>query len=132
MWDCDHQPAAPSEALSTIAAQAAGLLEADGVAIFLKCETYLGSPLFTTYHRSMWAFRIPMGEGVVGTVALERRGRRVEHRRDWAGRPDLPLARETFGAVISVPLMFADEVVGVLLVIRGGRGGYSTVKICIC
>lgn len=112
-----------SEALSTIAAQAAGLLEADGVAIFLKCETYLELAAVHNLPPQYVGIRIPMGEGVVGTVALERRGRRVDsYRRDWAGRPDLPLARETFGAVISVPLMFADEVVGVLLVIQGRQG----------
>ncbi len=111
------------EALSTIAAQAAGLLGADGVAIFLKCDTYLELAAVHSLPPQYMGIRIPMGEGVVGTVALERRGRRVDnYRRDWAGRPDLPLARETFGAVISVPLMFADEVVGVLLGIQGRQG----------
>lgn len=111
------------EALSTIAAQAAGLLEADGAAIFLKCERCLELAAVYNLPQQYVGIQIPMGEGVVGTAAIERRGRRIDnYRRDWAGKPDLPLARETFGAVIGVPLMFADEVVGVLLVVQGRQG----------
>jgi len=66
---------------------------------------------------------ISLGQGVVGTVAAERRARRVDnYRRDWKGADDLPLARETFGAVVSVPLMFANEVAGVLLAVHGRQG----------
>ncbi len=111
------------ETLSTIAAQAAGLLNADGAAIFLRRETVLE---LAAVHNLPYQFvgqQIALGQGVVGTVALERQGRRVDnYRREWAGEPDLPLARETFGAVICVPLMFATEVVGVLLVIQGQHG----------
>lgn len=111
------------ETLSTIAAQARGLLEADGAAIFLKREGVLELAAVHNLPQQYVGQRVLLGRGVVGTVALERRGRRVDHyHRDWSGETDLPLAHETFGAVISVPLMFATEVVGVLLVIQGHQG----------
>src|SRR5581483_812074 len=48
---------------------------------------------------------------------------RVEdYRRDWTGQADMPFAKETFGAVIAAPLIFADEVMGVLVVIEGPQG----------
>lgn len=111
------------ETLSTIAAQAVGLLEADGGAIFLKRGMVLELAAVHNLPSQFVGIEVPMGRGVVGTVALERRGRRVDdYRRDWKGEADLPLAVETFGAVVCVPLMFAGEVVGVLLVIEGRQG----------
>ena len=108
------------DTLSAIAGQAAELLEADGAAIFLKRGRMLELAAVYNLPRQYVGIAIPLGQGVVGTVASERRGRRVEnYYRDWRGQPDLPLARETFGAVACVPLMFAHEVVGVLLVIQG-------------
>jgi len=111
------------ETLSTIAAQAVGVLEADGAAIFLKRDDVLELAAVHNLPERYVGIQIRSGQGVVGTVALERRGRRVDnYRRDWKGEDDLPLAREAFGAVICVPLMFAEEVVGVLLVIQGRQG----------
>lgn len=111
------------ETLSAIAAQAAGLLGADGAAIFLEREPILELAAVYNLPQQFVGIQIPVGHGVVGTVASERRGRRVEnYRSDWKGEDDLPLARETFGAVICVPLMFANEVVGVLLVVHGRQG----------
>jgi two-component system, OmpR family, phosphate regulon sensor histidine kinase PhoR len=111
------------ETLATIAAQAAELLEADGAAIFLKNGAILELAAVFNLPGQYVGLTIPIGKGVVGTVALERRGRRVDHYyRDWRGEVDLPLGDEVFGAVICVPLMFAEEVVGVLLVIQGRQG----------
>ncbi len=111
------------DTLSAIAAQAVGLLDADGAAIFLKGQKTLKLAAVYNLPRQYVGLEIPIGEGVVGTVAREQRGRRVDHyHRDWKGKSDLPLARETFGAVASVPLIFAGEVVGVLLVIQGRQG----------
>ncbi|MBN1201401.1 MAG: GAF domain-containing protein [Anaerolineae bacterium] len=111
------------DTLSTIAAQAAGLLEADGAAIFLKQGMVLELSAVYNLPQQYVGIEVPMGQGVVGTVALEQRGRRVDnYRRDWKGEAELPLAREMFGAVICVPLVFASEVVGVLFVIQGRQG----------
>lgn len=111
------------EVLSTIAAQAASLLQADGVAIFLKRDAVLELAAVYELPVAYLGTTIPVGTGLTGATALDRRGRRLDdYRHDWNGATDLPLAREAFGAVICVPLSFADEVVGVLLVIAGRQG----------
>lgn len=111
------------ETLATIATQAAELLRADGAAIFLKRDGVFELAAVHNLPELFVGQQVALGQGVVGTVALERRGRRVDsYHRDWHGSVDLPLARETFGAVVCVPLLFAAEVVGVLLVIQGRTG----------
>ncbi|HML20141.1 MAG TPA: ATP-binding protein [Aggregatilinea sp.] len=111
------------DTLSAIAAQAASLLDADGVAIFLKREQALEVAAVYELPAAYLGITVPIGTGLAGTVAAEQRGRRLDDfRRDWHGEADLPLAREAFGAVLCVPLMFADDVVGVLLVIAGRQG----------
>jgi len=111
------------ETLSAIAAQAAGLLEADGAGIFLKLGDTLRLAAVYNLPPQFVGEEVRLGQGIAGTVALERTVQRVDHYgRDWKGAEDLPLARETFGAVLCVPLMFASEVVGVLLIIHGRQG----------
>ena len=111
------------ETLSTIAAQAVGLLDADAAAIFLKRGSVLELAAVYNMPHQYVGLELALGDGVVGSVAVERRGRRIEnYHRDWRGISDLPLAHEAFGAVACVPLMFALEVVGVLLVIQGRQG----------
>ncbi|NLX11455.1 MAG: GAF domain-containing protein [Chloroflexi bacterium] len=111
------------ETLAAIAAQATGLLEADGAAMFLKNNSRLQLAAVYNLPEKYVGIELPLGSGVAGTVAVEQRGRRVEHYyRDWKGEEDMPWARKAFGAVIGAPLMFAGEVVGVLLVIQGRQG----------
>jgi signal transduction histidine kinase len=111
------------EVLSTIAAQAAGVLQANGAAIFLAQG---GTLELAAVHNMPSAFlgqRLAIGEGLAGQVAMTRQSARVEdYRRDWTGQPDMPFAKESFGAVLAAPLVFADEVVGVLVVIEGPQG----------
>jgi signal transduction histidine kinase len=106
--------------LDEIAVQAVGWLDADATGIFLlrgsdlKLETVYNLP------NQFIGTRIPLGKGIAGTVAQTHQSVRVEnYPRDWRGVPDLPLARETFGAVICVPLMYGGDVMGVLMVIAG-------------
>lgn len=111
------------DTLSTIAAQAVTLLNADGAAIFLQRANTLEVAAVHELPAAYLGITIPIGTGLAGTVAAEQRGRRIEnYRRDWHGDSDLPLARDAFGAVLCVPLMFAGDVVGVLLVIAGRQG----------
>ena len=111
------------ETLSAVAAQAAGLLDADGAAIFLKRDRLLKLAAVYNLPEQYVGDELAMGVGLVGTVAVERRGRQVDnYQQDWHSVEDLPLAHATFGAMICVPLLFADEVVGVLAVIEGLRG----------
>ena len=112
-----------NDTLAAIAAQAAGLLGADGAAIYLKRDNTLRLAAVYNMPAQFVGVETRVGEGVVGTVAVEVRARRLDHYgRDWTGTPDLPLARETFGAVLCVPLVFGGEVVGVLLVVQGQQG----------
>jgi signal transduction histidine kinase len=112
-----------NDTLAAIAAQAAGLLGADGAAIYLKRGDTLRLAAVYNMPAQFVGVETGVGEGVVGTVAVEVRARRLDHYgRDWTGTPDLPLARETFGAVLCVPLVFGGEVVGVLLVVQGRQG----------
>ncbi|MCZ7538758.1 MAG: ATP-binding protein [Anaerolineae bacterium] len=112
-----------NETLAAIAAQAAGLLNADGAAIYLKRGDTLELAAVYNMPAQFVGIETRVGEGMVGTVAVDVRARRLDHYgRDWIGPSDLPLARETFGAVLCVPLVFGGEVVGVLLVVQGQQG----------
>lgn len=109
--------------LDQIAVQAVGWLDADGAGIFLNRGDEL--ELATVYNlpRQFLHSRVRMGEGIAGTVAQTHQSIHVEnYRRDWRGMPDLPLARETFGAVICAPLVYGGEVIGALMVIAGQQG----------
>lgn len=118
------------DVLETIATQAANLLSANASAIFLKQGDELvlkAAAVIDNKHtipeRFIGNAALKLGEGVVGTVAVERQGRLLNsYRREWKGKPDIPMAFETFGALLCVPLVYRDEVVGVLLVVSG-RGG---------
>src|SRR5207237_1541012 len=67
--------------------------------------------------------RLMIGEGLAGQVAASRQSYRVEdYRRDWTGQADMPYAKEAFGSVIAAPLIFGEEVMGILVVIQGQQG----------
>lgn len=109
--------------LNEIATQAVGWLAADGAGIFLKRDDLL--ELATVYNlpRQYVGMQVALGVGVAGSVAGTHRSIYLEnYARDWRGDVDLPLARETFGSVICVPLSYAGEVIGTLMVIAGGQG----------
>lgn len=111
------------EVLSTIAGQAAGILQADGAAIFLNRGGTLELAAVHNLPSTFLQQRLAMGDGLAGKVAALRQSSRVEnYRRDWSGIPDMPLAKETFGSVVASPLIFADEVMGVLFVVEGQYG----------
>lgn len=114
--------------LNEIARQAASWLKADAVGIFLTTvpeDETNEFRLVGTYNlpRQFVGTRTRLGEGVVGTVAQTEQSVFLENYvRDWTGHDDLPLARETFGSVIAVPLIYSDKVTGVLMVIAGQQG----------
>jgi signal transduction histidine kinase len=111
------------EVLSTIAGQAAEILQADGAAIFLNRGARLDLAAVHNMPSAFLGSSLALGEGLAGKVAATRQSIRVEdYRRDWTGETDMPYAREAFGAVVGVPLMFAGEVMGVLVVIAGVHG----------
>lgn len=109
--------------LNQIAVQAVGWLDADGAAIFLT--TPEGLQLATVYNlpRQFIGLRTEPGQGIAGRVAEKHQSIFVEnYRRDWRDGYDLPLARETFGSVICVPLKYGSAVIGALMVIAGQQG----------
>jgi len=108
--------------LETIAAQAAALLRADASVIFLRRaeENVLILAAQYNVHQNLLGYRLNGSEGLVGRVSVERRPYLLlDYRREWRGVPDTPFADQGFGSVIAVPLIFADTVVGVLLVVNG-------------
>ncbi|HRF96219.1 MAG TPA: GAF domain-containing protein, partial [Aggregatilineales bacterium] len=115
--------------LNEIAGQTASLLEADGVGIFLKepptPDTTGVFMLRTAYElpKQYLGLEITPKKGLIGTIIATQKTLYLEnYSRDWHGEDELPFARETFGAVIGVPLVYAGHVIGVLLVVSGKHG----------
>ncbi len=109
--------------LNQIAIQAAGWLEANAAGIFLKNRDVLDLTTVYDLPTSFLHALIPIGQGVAGRVAETQRSIYLEnYGRDWKHEVDLPLARETFGSVICVPLVYSAETIGVLMVIAGLSG----------
>lgn len=121
------------EALKTLAAQAASLLHADGAAIFLLNGSVFELVAVHNMPERLIGHELTLGEGLTGKVAIEQRAGQVEdYRRDWRGAADMPYARETFGAVVAVPLIFDNVVLGVLIVVEnpyGKRFGRDDVRL---
>jgi signal transduction histidine kinase len=111
-------------ALNEIAIQAAGWLSADGVGIFLL-QSDAKLRLATAHNLPMHYIgtEIDVGSGVAGTVAITRETIFLEnYARDWTSYDEFPFARKVFGSVICAPLIYANDIIGVVLVIAGKRG----------
>jgi len=115
--------------LNEIAGQTANLLEADGVGIFLKeppkPDTHGIFLLRTAYEfpKQYLGLEITPEKGLIGTIIATKKTVYLEnYGRDWHNEDELPFARETFGSVIGVPLMYGGSVIGVLLVVSGKHG----------
>jgi len=64
-----------------------------------------------------------MSVGVAGRVVHTQQSIQLKnYALDWQGEADLPLAKDTFGAVICVPLIAMGESVGALMVVAGRHG----------
>ncbi|HUF38954.1 MAG TPA: PAS domain S-box protein [Anaerolineales bacterium] len=106
--------------LHQIAEIAAGLLEANGGAIYL----YDGKADNLVIEVSTMDFipvgtRLERGEGMAGRVFDAREGMILEDYSAWEDRA-APYARLPFRAVVEVPLIYAGEVLGVLAVYQIG------------
>jgi signal transduction histidine kinase len=111
------------EVLSAIAAQAAGILKANGAAIYLNQQNELVLAAVHNMPNRFLGQRLALGEGIAGQVAQNRQSFRVDdYKRDWQGKADMNHAKESFGAVAATPLIFAGEVMGVLMVMEGVQG----------
>lgn len=109
--------------LNQIATQAAGWLSADASGIFLLTGEELELVTVHNLPKSYLHVRVRLGEGVIGVVAQRQESVYLEnYGRDWKGKSDLYLAKDVFGSVISVPLIYNTRSIGVLLVIAGRQG----------
>jgi signal transduction histidine kinase len=109
--------------LREIATQAAHWLDADAAGIFLSDGAELKLESVYELPEDYIGLRLPVGEGMVGQVAETNQSAYFDnYARDWKGTPDLPYARDTFGAVICTPLTYAQNTIGVLIVIAGRHG----------
>ena len=109
--------------LKEIASQAVGWLGADGSGIYLNRGHELELATVFNLPKQFIHTRVPLGKGMTGAVAHSQQSISVEnYRRDWKGDVDLPLARETFGSVVCVPLIYGGRAIGVLLVIASQQG----------
>lgn len=114
--------------LAQVADQAAALLEADGVGIFLKAAARAdNSPLRLAYAHELPRIgndHLALSDGISARVTDQRTAVLLDdYAREWSGSDDIPRARQTFGSVIGAPLIHGDEVVGALLVVAGRRFG---------
>ncbi len=108
------------ESLNIITTQAVNLVEADAGAIYLRHPTGLVLEAVYNIPDQFIGYSLIPYVGLTGQAVQTRESQRLHHyHRQWQGAADMPLAFETFGSVIAVPLNFRDEVVGVLLVILG-------------
>lgn len=109
--------------LNQIATQAVGWLDADAAGIFLVQEGRLELAAVYNLPKVFLRAQVSLGEGVAGTVAQTHQSIHLDnYSRDWRKVPDLPLANETFGSVVCVPLVYGGEAIGALMVIAGRHG----------
>lgn len=110
--------------LHTITIQATELLNVAGSAIYLRDgQTLVLKEVHRLPRKFIDTTQLSLGEGLVGTAAIRKQGILVNnYQREWKGQADIPLASATFGAVLCVPLLFGENVVGVLLVVEGLEG----------
>ncbi|NWF69669.1 MAG: GAF domain-containing protein [Chloroflexi bacterium] len=109
--------------LEEITRQAVGWVDADGAGIFLIQGRELDLETVYELPEEFLHVRVPLGEGVVGSVARTQQSiRLVNYARDWQGVAELPDAKETIGSMICVPLIYAAKVIGVLMVVTGKHG----------
>lgn len=110
--------------LNQITLQAVNWLNADASGIFLKTKDNR-LELVTVYDLPSRFLhgQLNMGEGVAGQVAQSQQSIYLEnYGRDWKAAPDFLLAKETFGSIICVPLIYIEATIGVLIVIAGQQG----------
>ncbi|MEM9953599.1 MAG: ATP-binding protein [Chloroflexota bacterium] len=106
--------------LDDIAKQASQWLQADASGIFLKQNNQLRLVSISQLPQSVLNITVPLGFGVAGRVASSKESIFIEnYKRDWHREDEFDFAQDTFGSVISVPLIYGDDVIGVLTVIGG-------------
>jgi signal transduction histidine kinase len=112
-----------SAVLREVARQAAQVIGADGVGIFLLDGDAL--VLRTAYELGAEpdSVRLLRGHGMAWQAVSARQMVQVEdYRRDWKGVPDLPLANDVFGAVMCTPLIAGGDPLGAMMAVAAKQG----------
>ncbi|MBI3454574.1 MAG: GAF domain-containing protein [Candidatus Rokubacteria bacterium] len=112
----------PDALLGLIVRRAAELLEADSATVFLLDEAAGLLRAHASFNEPDWVreFVLPLGEGVVGTVAVRREGMIVN---DYPHSPyAIARLRQMDWAVVAQPLLRGETVQGVILVRRRTAG----------
>jgi len=112
---------ATENVLTTIAVQAAQWLNADAVGLFLS-DKHKSLSLAASYGLpTNNAFsQLPPGQAIAQSVLESSRSVFLEnYERDWHSPDISQLERETFGSIICVPLTYANNSIGSLIVISG-------------
>ncbi len=113
----------PELVLSEISQRAAAWLAADAVVIFLRRGQSLNLAHQYNLPNTLLNLPVQVGQGIVGETVQNQRSVLLEnYGRDWTGDDNIPYARETFGSVMCVPLLYNKDAIGVLMVIAGKHG----------
>jgi len=107
--------------LNQIARQAALLLDADGVGVFLNyCGVY---QIANVYNLPDSYLRVSSRQGIAAKAVQSGQSLALDdYARDWRGVDDLPLAKQTFGSLVCTPLVHGDDPIGALMVVSGKQG----------
>lgn len=108
----------PDRILSAIVERATALLRGKGGALYQLEPDGQNLILIVSYNlgRDYRGARLRLGEGLAGRIARLRQPMVVNDYRHWEGRADR-YADEPFTAVIGVPLVWQDQLMGVLEVL---------------
>lgn len=113
----------PELVLSEISARGAMWLAADAVAIFLRQGQTLELKHAYNLPADVQHFQVRVGEWLVGSVVETQKSVLLEnYGRDWTRDHVMPYARETFGSVLCVPLLYGGEAMGALMMIAAKHG----------
>lgn len=113
--------------LNTIVERAARLIEADGGGLYLcepeqrrlRCVVSYNTP------RDYTGVTLAYGEGAAGRVAETGESLLIENYRIWSGRAAVYEDDKPFGAVLSVPIRWQNQVIGVLHALRSETAPFT-------
>ncbi len=108
-----------SALLTRIVEQAAGLLHARGASIYMcdveKREVHLTTECDQTKQNYI-GVKLKYGEGAAGYVAETSQPLILDDYREWEGRAAVYEVEKPYSAVLSVPILWDEQVIGVLQV----------------
>ena len=107
--------------LNSIVEKAVALLRGNGGGMYL-CEAEERQVRCVVCYQTDYDYTdtvLNFGEGAAGVVAETGEALLIEDYREWPARARVFEARHPFSRVISVPMRWKDEIIGVIHVLRG-------------